>query len=191
MREFWVDLETTGLNNTDKITEFAGVYIEDDTIEELHFFIKHDEYPSEYNKVSEITGLTPDFLKKNGITEDEFYEKLLSFLNDKVDRFDKTDKMVISGYNVRFDVEFLRFLFSSKGNKYFGSYFFPCVYDVYSTVGKLVSMNKIKPENFKLKTLCELFKIDIKAHSALSDIKSTIELDKKLIVIMKGENKWG
>jgi len=181
----WVDFETTGLSYKDnRITEVAFIYqdlTDPSKDDELSFYIKYDKYPSDYDSVVKITGLTIDFLNKNGIYEQEAFKRIINFLDSKVNKYYKSDKLIFAGYNTSFDNNFLRALFERANEKYFGSYFFSVCHDVMSNVAEALRLNKIpKLQNYKLSTVIDYFGIDLEAHKAIEDIKATIKLYNKL-----------
>lgn len=183
----WLDLETTGVKNwQDKITEIAMLYSPDEKgvdseVQEFHQYIKYDSYPADYDHVAEITGLTPEILEKKGSPEFESFKNLNKLLDECVGKFDPNDKIIIAGYNVKFDIDFLRSFFKNNGHKYFGSYFFSCSIDVMSLVAMALQLELIPSlKNYKLETVADHFQLKFQAHSAIEDIKITREIFYKL-----------
>ncbi len=187
MKILWLDLETTGLSSYScKITEIAALYIDTDKpeeIEEFHRYIKYAEYPDDYQKVAQITGLTPEVLEEKGFIESTVFNEFFDFINKKIDKFNKSDKCIVAGYNVKFDVDFFRSFFYNNGNTYFGSYFFSASIDVMTIVAMSLIDGQIESNlpNFKLKTVANSVGIEFEAHSAIDDIKATKELFEKLL----------
>jgi len=184
MKKIWIDTETTGLNAKNisglqhhQIIELAAIC--DDRI--FHMYCKPKVQPYNYSEIEEITGITWEFLEENGVSEAELYQKFVSFLDRIVDRYDKTDKLMLSGYNTKFDSEFIRSLFLKNNNTFYGSYFFSLNYEVMSEVAFLL-VTEILPllPNYKLETVCKEMGIKFKAHSAIEDIKATIKLNDKI-----------
>ena len=106
---FWVDTETTGLDPKDSsVIQIAGMVEVNETIrEEVDLKLR----PLPEKKIS------PEALAVNGRTEEEMARwplaaaslRALSRVFDKyVNRFDKNDKFVPAGYNVNFDLDFIR-----------------------------------------------------------------------------------
>lgn len=117
-------------------------------------------------------------IKKEFLIKSNFYDILLKFLDSIVDKYDKNDKIYFIAYNAKFDSDFIRQLFIQNGNNYYGSYFFNPVIDVMQ-IAAFKLMNKKKPENFKLSTVCKHFGLRInesKLHNALYDITLTKDL---------------
>ena len=182
---FFCDLETDGTDPVkNNIIEFAAIYFDKskNESEEFHIFIKHEKYADNYDEVAEKShGITKEFLEKNGLIEADAYIQIVRFISSKADPYDKKDKMIFGGYNATFDNQFLRELYLRYCNNYFGSFFFSPRIDVLSTVAESISLGKLPVlENFKLETVAKHLNIDLKAHSAIEDIKATIEVYKKL-----------
>ena len=178
VKQIWIDCETTGLDpKTDTIIELAAEC--DGDI--FHAYCLPDTKPNNWDFISNLTGITAEFLFQFGTTESALYKKFNEWICKKIDRYDKTDKAVLCGYGARFDMDFIRALFDRNNDKYFGSFFFSLPMDVQSLVaqGLLIGIVPIL-ENMKLETVCNHFNIGIDAHSALSDIISTRRLFNKL-----------
>lgn len=178
MKILWMDTETTGLDShNDKIVEIACFYEDTDNGDKddvFHEYIKYDKYPYNYKVASDITGLTPEILKKKGSVERIIYDKYITFLDSKVDKFDKQDKMILAGYHIGFDDEFSRKMFDTFLNNYYGSYFFSCRIDVMTMVAMALRYKIIDLlPNYKLETVANALQIKFKSHSAPDDIKAT------------------
>jgi DNA polymerase III epsilon subunit-like protein len=109
-------------------------------------------------------------------TERKIYTSFLSDLDSMVDRYDVNDKLHLIGYNVRFDEDWLRSMFGRNRNDFYGSYMFNPSIDVMQMAGFYFMNKRKRPENFKLITLLEFFKIPFdanKLHSALYDAEKT------------------
>lgn len=116
--------------------------------------------------------------KKIEIKED-IYKNLVKFLDSVIDRFNTNDKAYFIAYNAKFDNDFIRQLFLKNNNKFYGSYFYNPVIDIMQIVAYKFMLKDIRPENFKLGTICKYFKIkveDDKLHSAIYDIEKTKEV---------------
>mgnify|MGYP000719325461 CR=1 FL=1 len=194
MKILWVDTETTGLDKKEnKITELAAMYEDTDKKQNdtvtFHEYIKYSEYPKDYGKVAEMTGLTPTILASKGKSEKEVYVKFHEFLSDLVDRYDKNDKMILAGYNIDFDDNFLRELFHRFNNQYYGSFFFNCRLNVMSTMAMAMQSGVLGVlVRYRLANLAEALNIDLNAHSAIDDIMVTRECYYKLLSMIQ-QNK--
>jgi DNA polymerase-3 subunit epsilon len=186
----WLDLETTGLNKlTDQIVEIGVIYEDTKTnkTEEFHRYIKYDEYPEKFTEAVKVHGLSPEILEEKGSTNKEVYNELLEFLDSKINCRNRDDKSIISGYNVKFDIDFTRELFYKNKSNYFGSYFFSAPYEVMTKVAECLIHEKIdKLINYKLETVAGYLQIDFNSHSAIEDIKATRKVDIELNKLLKG-----
>ena len=176
-KTIWVDTETTGLNcKEDQIIELAALCGKDT----FHEYCLPKEKPKNWDKIEELTGITWEFLEKNGISEDVLYHRFEMWLGNHVDRYNKKDKAVFAGYGSRFDSDFIRAMFERFYNKFYGSYFISITLDVQSFVAENVASGIITLlDNFKLSTVCDHFGIEFKAHSAIEDVRAAKELFEK------------
>ena len=174
----WLDTETTGLYSKENaVIEIAAIIEVDDVVQD-EFTIKMQ--PHEGAKIEaralEVNGRTETEIEKFQTVKKGIAE-FKSKLSDWVNKFDPKDKLVPAGYNIKFDLEFIREAFSQAGDKYgIGSWCFNSPIDVWSYVGRLISQNGLRLANYKLATLCEHFEIEIDAHNPVSDITATREL---------------
>ena len=181
----WIDTETTGLDPETCSIIQASLIVEKDAeiVDELNIYIR----PFKGAKVSKYA------LEKNGITIDELrsdpkfieypeaYKKITSFLGKYVNKYDKKDKFVIAGKNVRFDTDFLRSFFSRNDDGFYGSWFFYPTIEIESVVAEMVAFDDFRLPDFKLETICAYFQISIEnLHNAYSDIHATRKLYWKL-----------
>lgn len=95
------------------------------------------------------------------------------------------ERFCVCGYNVSFDIEFLKATLYRNKINYF-DYFQYIHYDVMQLVRGLVVNNKIKVPNIRLKTVAEYFGLaEFKAHDAMADILTTKQVND---IIMKKLN---
>ena len=189
----WLDTETSGLDpKVNGIIEIAGIlYINDQQRTTIDLQLNPKTYKRKIKIEKEalkINGYTKKKLKKLPNSVDQF-DIFISFLDDLVNKFDKNDKIIIAGYNSRFDTDFLREWFKDNNNDFYGSYFYNYDNDVFAFVKKLWAQEKIVGlQNLKLPTLANYFNIPLEAHIAMEDIRATIELDRVLTkMFMKGQ----
>lgn len=177
----WTDLETTGLNpKVNGITQLA-ILIEKngEVLEEREFMVKPLRATVVDPKALEVQGITLDELDTYTPVK-AVHSQLILMLKTYVSPYDKYSKLVLAGHNIGFDDEFLRAMFRSLGDKYYGSWFYPARIDTLSLVGEwLLKENPMLP-NYQLDTLCKHFGIELEAHKAMNDIKATRELYYKL-----------
>jgi len=177
----FADVETTGLDpKTDHITEIAII-----TDKTYSWYINPDSFPRDYEeKVVPITGLTREFLSRNGVREEEAYNDVIRVLSDYIDKYNPSDKAFLVGYNPLFDESFLRELWLRNNDNYYGSFFYSYSLDVGDGVIKDIIEGKtfFPTDNtgkisFRLANVCRSYGIEIaRAHSARADIEATRDL---------------
>ena len=115
---------------------------------------------------------------------DGIYARFNAFVDSKVDRYNKDDKMYFIAYNAGFDTDFIRAMFMSYGNKFFGSYFFvPSICVMQMAASRFMRAN-IRPENFKLANVARALDLEVddtKLHDGLYDINLTKNVYNALI----------
>jgi len=186
----FIDTETTGLDcNKNGVIQIAGyIYYNNDGVFELKdtFNLIQRPFPNDLieDTALEVNGKTRDEIKDYQNPQNS-YTEFTSLLSTHCDKFDKQDKMFFTGYNARFDYDFMRAWFNKCGDKYFGSwFFFPPIDVMNQAIIKLIQLRHTLP-NFKLKTVTEHFGIipTGNLHDALTDIDITKQLFLKLIAI--------
>lgn len=182
----WFDVETSGLNprKQDIIQLAYLVDIDGEIKEEGSFKCQPFDYSTIDAKALEISKTTVNDLK-NYITPKQAYNGLLQIIDKYVDRYDKEDKFSPAGYNVKFDVDFLREFFSKNGDKYYGAMFDYHLLSVDTLLYLFDYKGLIELENYKLVTVAKHFGIELNAHDALSDIKATRQVFYKLLEYFK------
>lgn len=186
----WADVETTGLSawKNDIIQAAFILEIDGEVVKEFDFKIKPFGEPGTVEL---------EALKVNGKTLVEIYEEPYqdpaeawalianNFIEGRIGRYDRADKLVMAGYNVGFDKEFIRqgMEKSKLFDKYFfgGSFFGPNL-DVMTLVAqKIILEGETLGGNHKLSDVAKYMGIPLKAHDALEDIRATRAMYYKLI----------
>ena len=182
-KTLYFDTETTGIDRKKcSIIQFAGIVEYDDEIVDT---IELKFQPFE-EAIIEDSALTKNGLSIDDIIDfmphEEGFNKVKSFMDKHINRFEKTDKFYAAGYNIRFDLEFLQEFFKYNGDKYgIGSYFNWKMIDPLPMMHILDWKGKLNLENYQLKTVCDKYKIPLdNAHDALEDIKATRKLIRTL-----------
>ena len=159
-----VDIETTGTETAyDKITEIAGVKIENGVITEYYHTLVNPEVHIS-DRIVELTGID-DELVKDSPKISEVYPDFFKFV----------ENTVFVAHNAEFDFRFLYNAGKELGyimkNK---------------TLDTLYLSRKILPglKNHKLNTVCEHFNITFNHHRALSDAMATAEM---FLELLKGK----
>ena len=183
---FYVDVETTGLDcNKNDIIQLAYlIEINGEIKEEGSLFCQPFRYDTINAKSLEVNKLTVAQIVKFP-TAHEAYSKLIPILDKYVDRYNKEDKYSVAGYNVRFDVDFLKQFFLKNNDKYYAAMFDYHLLSVDVLLHVLDYKGLIKLENYKLVTVAKHFGIELDAHNALSDIKATRQVFLKLLEYFK------
>jgi len=187
MKVFYMDTETTGLDSkkNDIIQLGYIVEINNEIKEKGKINIQPFSYDNIETSALEVNKITIEEMKTFD-TPQIAYIKITNFLGKYVNKYDKTDKFIPAGYNVKFDTDFLRELFIKNGDKYYGSYIDYHFIDGMALVFAKRYAGKLDLPNYKLETVAKHYGIEINAHDALSDIEATRELILKIM----GEIEW-
>lgn len=191
MKFLFFDLETTGFG-FDKcaIIQLGGIMVDVDENFNMKPLdgINLKMCPS-YGKMIdqrslEINGYTIEELSTYQ-TQEEGFKKFIKFLDDHVDRYNKTQKVKLCGYNsLHFDQDFLRQWFIDNGNKFYGAYFWSDSIDVLSEASRYLTNYRPAMLNFKLGTVAKTLGIETKEdelHDGLYDVKITFKIFNKII----------
>lgn len=183
---FWFDVESTGLDpKINDIIQLAYIIEIDNKIEvEGEFKVQPFDYTTIEKSALEVNNTTIEQLKT--YTKPlVIHQKIISLLDSFIDKYNREDKFIPAGYNVKFDMGMLENFFEKANHKFFGSYFFRHSLDPMHFLSFLEYKGLIELENFKLGTVCKHFGIDLESHDALSDIKATRELTLRLMDYLK------
>lgn len=179
MKQFFFDVETTGLDpKVHGIHQIAGAIVING-IMSTRFNYKVKPFPGQLinKEAMAVSGVTVEDLKTYMEPRDCHF-LFMNMLAGHVDKFDKTDKMFLCGYNnAGFDNDFFRAFFSNCGDKYFGSWFWSSSIDVMVLAAEHLKFERSKMENFKLHTVAKQMGIELdqeKLHDAGYDIDLTI-----------------
>ena len=158
-----IDIETTGLDpEKDEILEIAAIkYIENNEAEVFSRAIKVQKPLT--REISELTGITDDFLLKNGMDIETALKDFWNFVG----------RAKLVGYNVSFDMSFLRnasieHKIKMQANK--------CI-DILQLARRKVKSTK----NYKMSTVASELGIEMaQKHRAESDCRLAFEIYRKL-----------
>lgn len=173
------DCETGGLDhNKNPITQIALLTLDGSTLKEINrfetFIAPYDNLKIE--KVTlEITGFTMKEIE-SGVSKKEAVNLLSDYIKSSTTNYHPSNKPIMVGHNVQFDMGFIGSLFEREGK------------DIYEIVSRtqvdtmvLAKMYSPKKSNksIRLGNVCEWFDIELKnAHSAMPDVIATAELFK-------------
>ena len=185
----FIDTETGGVNaEKSALIQLSGIIeVDGAEKEKFNFYIKPFENSEVNEKALEVQGRTLEELgTEKYIDESIIYKKFLEILDKYIDKYDKNDKFIVAGYNVKFDIDILKALFERNNNKFLFSYFNSSMLDPLYSV-RLLQVAGMLPvlENNKLETWCKYFNIELKAHDSLQDITATKKLIEKLVELIK------
>jgi DNA polymerase-3 subunit epsilon len=180
---FWFDVETTGLDEVkqDIITLAFIVDINGQVKAKGHLKIQPTDWDAIQDSALEVNKITREQLKTFQLPA-VAVKKLNTVFGKFVDKFDKKDKIIPAGYNVDFDLKFLREFYSKQNDKYLYSWLdYHKVDPMQFVLGLRVAGHLRDLENVKLETVAKYLGIEIQAHDALSDITVTREVYYKLL----------
>lgn len=185
----FIDTETGGVNpEKAALIQLSGIIrIDKKDVEKFNFFIKPFENSEVNEKALEVQGRTLEELKTDKYVEEkEVYKQFVNLLDKYIDKYDKSNKFIVAGYNVRFDVDMLKAFFQRHGNNFLFSYLDSSMLDPLYSI-RLLQIAEVLPvlENNKLETWCKHFGIELKAHDSLEDIEATKKLIGKLISLIR------
>ncbi|WP_416768498.1 exonuclease domain-containing protein [Sulfurimonas sp. ST-25] len=176
----YIDTETTGLDpQRHGLREIACILVEDGEVVDI---FKTMVNPGTYRREVEIDQQALDISGKDREelklypSSDEAMEAFRGFLS----RHKPEDgRLQIAGYNVGFDIGFLKEWFKDCELNY-DDFFNYKPLDIFALVGVLRYHGHINTKSDKLAVVCEAFSIPIDAHNALSDITATMQLHQLL-----------
>lgn len=185
MKIIYLDTETTGIVCPESgLIQLAGaIEIDGEVVERFNFQVR--PFPKDV--------VSNEALTINGVTDRELalrdrpgrvFSMFLSLLERYVDRFERSDKFHLVGYNARFDAEHLRAWFEKNGDKYFGSWFWHPAVDVMNFAATVLMGQRPDMGNFKLATVAEALGIPVdeeKIHDASYDIELTRLIFRRLL----------
>ena len=172
---FFYDLETTGTNpGRHGIHQISGeIVIDGKTVETFDFKVQPNPKAQIEDAALAVGGVTREQIMAYP-PMGQVYTQLVAMLSKYVDKFDKTDKFHLVGYNNRgFDDNFLRGFFLQNGDKFFGSFFWADSIDVLVLASTFLADRRAELQNFKLATVADFLGIDTtagKLHDASFDI---------------------
>lgn len=185
MKIFFYDLETTGTNYLEHgIHQISGVIVIDGVFRgKFDFHVAPNPKKEIDVKALDVAKVTREQVEKYRSMK-EAYDKIIEMLGVYVDKYDRTDKFFLAGYNnASFDDNFFREWFRQNGDEYFGSWFWGNSLDVMVLASQYFAEERYKMEDFKLSTVAK--KCGVKPrkeslHNAMYDIYLTTEVYKKV-----------
>lgn len=185
MKQLFFDLETTGtMYWRNGIHQFSGMVVIDGEVKETFDYKIHPNPKAEITEEAlQIAGVTREDIELYPPMQ-EVYSEVVQMLGKYADKYDKTDKFFLCGYNnASFDNQFLRAWFVQNGDNYFGSWFWSSAIDVMVLATQALMEVRSHMPNFKLCTVAQAFGIKIeeeKLHDAMYDIYLTYEIYRRI-----------
>lgn len=177
--KFFYDLETTGVNYKQHsiIQLSAQIEVDGEVKEKINMLIKPHPKALIEEQALKVNNRTLEEIQNFPLDYETAYNKLLKILGKYVDRFDKTQKMYLVGFNNKsFDDFFLRKMFELNSDAFFNSWFWGDTIDVMSTAAEYLMDRRPYMTNFKLKTVALELGIPVdetKLHEAQYDVDLT------------------
>lgn len=175
---FFYDLETTGINpGRHGIHQISGeIVIDGKSVETFDFKVQPNPKAQIEDAALAVGGVTREQIMAYP-PMGQVYTQLVTMLAKYVNKYDKTDKFHLVGYNNRgFDDNFFRGFFLQNGDNYFGSWFWADSIDVLVLASTFLADRRADLPNFKLATVADFLGIDTtagKLHDASFDIYVT------------------
>lgn len=177
MKALFFDLETTGTYpGKHGIHQMSGMIVIDGEIKEkFDFKVRPNPQAEILDEALEVAGVTRDQILAYPPMGEVYHQFVDGILAKYVDRYNKTDKFFLVGYNnASFDNQFLRGFFLQNGDKYFGSWFWANCMDVMVLATPYLAAKRAEMKDFKQGTVAKALGIpveDEKLHDALYDIE--------------------
>lgn len=188
MKLFFYDLETTGINpGKNGIHQISGeIVIDGKTMERFDFKVRPNPKCVIEDEALKVAGVTKEQVLSYPSMQ-EVYGKIIGMLSKYVDKFNRSDKFFLVGYNnAAFDNQFFRGFFLQNGDQYFGSWFWSNTIDVMVLASVHLLDKRSEMENFKLATVAKFLGIEVD-ESKLHDAGYDIYLTKTIFdILMKG-----
>lgn len=181
MKLCFIDIETTGTRHWKSgIHQISGCIEIDSKVKETFDFkvcpnpscVIEDEALAVSNVTKEIVLSYPPMA--------QVHAQITAMLSKYVDKYKKTDKFFLVGYNnASFDNQFFRAFFVQNADNYFGSWFWSSALDVMILAAQHLLYERHLMIDFKLKTVAQHLGIVIdetRLHDSSYDIEITRQI---------------
>ena len=186
----YIDTETGGVDfQKSALIQLSGI-VEIDGVEKekFNFYVKPFFNSEVTEEALQVQGRTFEELSTDKYFDEKIvYRDFVAILDKYIDKYDKTDKFLVAGFNVNFDINIIKALFLRNHNSFLDSYIESAAFvlDPMQIVTFLQEAQVLpKLANNKLGTLCEYFNIKFEAHDSMEDIIATKALIKKMLEIL-------
>lgn len=181
MIKLFFGVETTGTDyRKHSIIQLAGMIEKDGkVVEEFNFLVKPHEKAQIDEAAMTVNKKTTEEIMQYPEMK-EVHLRLLKILGKYVDKYEKSDKMWLVGFNSRaFDDNFLRMFFELNGDRFFNSWFWSDSLDVLSLASQYLLNRRAQMPSFKLKRVAKELGIPVsedELHDALYDVRLTRQI---------------
>lgn len=157
MKLCFLDVETTGTNpGKNAIHQLSGkIYIDGELKENFDFHLRPFEGAEIEDDALSVGGVTKEQIMEYP-DQAQVFKQFVAMLSKYVNRYDKTDKFYMVGYNCQsFDSAFIRALFKVNNDDFYGSWFWSHTLDVMILATAHLLDERAGMKNFKLSTVAE------------------------------------
>ena len=174
---FFYDLETTGvLYWKNGIHQISGaIVIDGETKEKFNFKVRPYEKAIIDDAALAVSSVTKEQILQYPSMED-VHSLITTMLSNYVDKYNKTDKMHLVGYNINsFDNPFFRAFFVQNFDNYFGSWFWSDSIDCFVLASNHFRKERSNFIDFKQRTVALNLGIPVD-ESRLHDAEYDVEI---------------
>lgn len=180
----WIDTETTGLDcDKSALIQIAALYEEHGQIKDKFVtYAKPHIGAVVSSQALKVNKITPEMLKDFPLGP-KACSDFLQFLKKHIIEDDNSMKAVIAGFNVNFDIGFVKNFMKMNSISGYFSFFTKYGLDVASDFVKAVAMGRVeRPDSYSLGAIHKHLGLgEFNAHDALSDIMATRRVYHKLV----------
>ena len=158
MKLCFLDVETTGTSPGfgNQLWQLAAIFDEDGEFKGRFNMKARPTRDCVWDpEAMKMAAYTQEQINNFGDTQQDIYDMFSTWLAQRVDKFDKDDKMFFIAYNANFDHRFIRALFKDHKDNYMGSYFWWPYIDMMTIMMWAVADKRHLLPNFKLDTVCK------------------------------------
>ena len=178
MKQFFVDVETTGLSYyQDSIIEVSYILcIDYQEMERRQIFVQPRPGVKMNSMAQKAHGVSYEEAMERGVPEKVAYDQLRQALSRYCDKFNPADKYFFMAYNSPFDNQFLRAMWKEMGDRFFGSYFWAPDICIMRHALAYMMERRGRMTNFQQLTVAQELGIELdkdRLHEAMYDIEAS------------------
>jgi DNA polymerase III alpha subunit (gram-positive type) len=190
-KRFWVDVETTGLNSKKNFAFQISYIVEENGADLLKR--KLELRPDNYEEfVFDVNAEKVHGISKDKIVSFQSESRAYGILIEDLSLF-AGDRMTVVGYNVDFDIKFLKTMFyrnnpQNSNQSVFYKYFDFVPFDILQFAQGCRAAGLIDSNSLTLENICKSLNIDISgAHDSMVDITATKCIFEKLQKLIRNK----